>query len=291
MFISSSAIKTANVRSDTAKAFYLAEAGIQYARFQLSQDWTDHSSKINVPLGEGEYDMTIYEVDTDGDSIMDPDKLGVRATGKRTAINNGNEFTRTVEVILKLDAGGFPGIPEVEAAIEADGDVTVGGNAELDPSEPVTFSDFTFEDIFGMTKETLKDIVINTAGDDDSVTYYNGAFSNEAADGVTWVTATGPQITMNSWTGSGVLIIEGDMKITGGSFNGLLWVVGTLTVSGNPVINGGIFVESDFTTDTTVTGTARINKDNDSVAAASDSLQTLLDSILPRIESWTEPTQ
>jgi len=290
-FINSSAIRTVNTRTDTAKAFYLAEAGIQYARFQLSQDWTDHSSKTNIPLGEGEYDMNIYEVDTDNDGTMDPDKLRVRSTGKKAAINSDNEFARTIEVILQSDAEAFSGIPGVNAAIEADGDVIIQGNAELDPSEPVTYSDFTFESIFGMTKETLKNIVINNAASNDSVTYYDGAFSNEAVDGITWITATDPQITTNSWTGSGLLVIEGDMKITGGTFNGLLWVDGTLTINGNPEINGGIYVESDFNTDTTDIGTARINQNDDYVAAASDEVKTLLGSILPRIESWEEPTQ
>ena len=114
-------------------------------------------------------------------------------------------------------------------------------------------------------------------------TVYDAAILNDVVTGITWVEdATNmSKITSNTWNGSGILVIIGDLKISGGDFNGVLWVEGGLFISGNTEINGALFVESGVTVDTTVTGTADITLDSDEIDAAFSGLP-------PFIESWRE---
>ena len=120
-------------------------------------------------------------------------------------------------------------------------------------------------------------------------TYYTTSFSNDPAEGITWIepNATDPQITQAGWTGSGLLIVEDNLKITGGTFDGVIWVVGTLDISGNPVINGSIFVECEATIETTVTGNPTITFDSEAIEGI-EGVSYTLTSLSSVIELWQE---
>jgi type II secretory pathway pseudopilin PulG len=137
-----------------------------------------------------------------------------------------------------------------------------------------------FEDIFTLSKTEMKALAQSLYPS----TYYNRAFTDaDTATQITWVESpsTESQITASGWSGNGLFIVHGDLKVTGGVFDGVLWVDGALQVSGNPTFNGGLFVESGVTVDTEITGTATINYDTDDI---SDAFLNLL----PVIESWEE---
>jgi len=131
----------------------------------------------------------------------------------------------------------------------------------------------SFEDVFGVTKTEMEAI----AQSQFPSTYYTSAIHNDVVTGLTWISAPGTesQITTNTWSGDGVLVVEGDLQITGGDFSGIIWVEGVLRISGNPDIEGGIFVESGISVDTTVTGNAEIDFDGDAVSDAFSYLTSL----------------
>ena len=68
---------------------------------------------------------------------------------------------------------------------------------------------------------------------------------------ITWFGLSDPDskvvISSTGWTGSGILIVEGNLRITGGTFSRIIYVTGTcvLDVTGNASITGEIYVEGD----------------------------------------------
>jgi hypothetical protein len=277
MLMSSTEIRMVRMQSDSTRALYLAEAGLEHVRVQLDQDWSDHTSLSNITLGEGTYSVNISEYESDGTTELPADELRVESTG------NVNEASRTIEIMLKSLVGTGSGGANVDSPIETEGTLTILGSADINPEGGEEENvDLSFETIFGITKEDMEEIAQNNFPN----TYYTTVFHNETATGLTWIDTPGieSQITTVGWTGDGILVIEGDMQITGGTFDGVIWVIGALLVSGNPTINGGIFVESGITVDTTVTGNATINF---SASAVGDAF-SYLTQLPPVIESWQE---
>jgi len=100
---------------------------------------------------------------------------------------------------------------------------------------------------------------------------YNGVYDYDSD--VTWLdlsngTPDDPSddgtamITRTDWNGEGILVVQGNLRITGGVFDGVIYVLGTLSMStGNPEIRGTIFVDGNSTDVTTIGGTATINYD------------------------------
>ena len=107
---------------------------------------------------------------------------------------------------------------------------------------------------------------------------------------ITWINEDNEfKITKTGgWMGSGIMVIDGDLDISGGTFDGVIWVTGKLSISGNPVINGSIFVEGEATVDTTVTGTAVISFDQSAIDDAFSNLSTFPVSPKPAVLSWQE---
>ena len=120
---------------------------------------------------------------------------------------------------------------------------------------------FDFEEIFGYTKEEIEDGATHLYVDPEN--------NIIPVDNITWVNFVENDdflISDNNWEGSGILIINGDMHITGGYFEGIIWVVGNLRITGNPIIEGAIFVEGGTDIETTLsTGNPTINYNSDVV--------------------------
>ncbi|OGX18540.1 MAG: hypothetical protein A3K83_07620 [Omnitrophica WOR_2 bacterium RBG_13_44_8b] len=106
-------------------------------------------------------------------------------------------------------------------------------------------------------------------------------------DGITWVDLSPGEelrISSDTWSGSGLLVVGGDAQITGGTFNGILYVIGKLRMSGNPVINGSVLAESQAEIDTTLTGNVTISYDSGAITSALGPLGF----VAPVIVSWEE---
>ena len=74
--------------------------------------------------------------------------------------------------------------------------------------------------------------------------------------------------------------IGGDLDIGGDKFDGVIWVIGELRITGNTVIKGAIFVEGGVTVDTTIGGTAKIFFEQSEIDDAFSNLSNVL--------SWQE---
>jgi len=79
------------------------------------------------------------------------------------------------------------------------------------------------------------------------------------ADAIYWVKITSDkkqlQIPKTGWQGNNViLIVEGDCDVEGGTFSGILWVMGELKIAGNTNINGAVLSEETTEVKTSVTG-------------------------------------
>ncbi|MCK4419766.1 pilus assembly PilX N-terminal domain-containing protein, partial [Candidatus Aerophobetes bacterium] len=275
-FLNAGVMENSLVRRQIHKnqAFYLAEAGVEHARVQLGKDWNDLTPIDSTSLEAGTYNVTIYTTDSSGADLP--------ATKRRVqSIGAVGEISKTVEVILRKPPTGSG----VDSALTAGGDIIVKGSAEITPPpEPEDeFYNFElgenpgdglslFEEIFSVTKEEMKAIAQRSPN-----RYYDGFIKNDIVENITWVDGAPDQseITTDTWSGSGIWIVNGDLKITGGTFEGILWVIGSLYLgAGNPVISGAVFVECGAQVDTTVTGNATIELNTEAVDDAFGDLGT-----------------
>jgi len=152
-------------------------------------------------------------------------------------LTEGDQLTLEIKVVKGLPTD--PG--RVTDILEVTGNITVGGSADINGTT-TEGSTFSFNDVFGTDGATLKNDYSNVVVDP--------ANNYQPVEGLTWFetdTATKVSMTNTGWSGSGVMVVEGDLQITGGTFNGIIWVTGNcdLDVSGNVNINGAIFVEGD----------------------------------------------
>ena len=271
----------------------LAEAGIQAALWELGFGqslWTGWDTSGAV------YTKTVLSFQTQGgkvigDYVMSVSNITstsatVTAIGYAPNMTNIDKVERTVEV--DAERIGNPG--NVNSALQAGGNVLVSGNGKIDGGTsvgvtvPAGFTATTagsgeitgtpptnnapfpsIEDIFGFTKEEMEGI---------STRNYTDPPNNSDVDGITWVKFQDNsefKITTAGWYGSGILVVDGDLAISGGTFDGIIYVFGNLTVSGNPQISGGVLVQTQIDTTATITaGTPFIAYDSVNIANAFD---------------------
>ena len=301
--------KMAKKWADSVRACYAAESGINRAIVALNnyKDDTDAwegdgwvtsnpdlytlslqplvSSEKKKPEDTINERIAYYKI-----NLIDP------GTEAPTAVSTGysptiNDSRRTIRAPLK----------RMEAAITAKGAVVLKGNAEVN-GEINEFADFSFDSIFrdeiGTVKgdtetevvtdpvnnyepvphpaDTYTDVNGNDIYDDGDILIMdyneNGAWDDEKR--ITWFELSGSSqamITEDSWSGSSLLIVEnGDLKITGGNFNGVIYVMGNLTIAGNAIITGGIFVDGTVDDITNVSGTPSITYDEGEITGVFD---------------------
>ena len=53
-------------------------------------------------------------------------------------------------------------------------------------------------------------------------------------------------VTSSTWSGTGVLVIDGDARFSSGQFNGIIWVTGWVDIWGDFVLNGAILAEDEI---------------------------------------------
>ncbi|MDP8230378.1 MAG: hypothetical protein P9L93_04655 [Candidatus Gorgyraea atricola] len=257
--------RVASKERDSMQAFWLAEAGLDKAISDLS------TASFSATLGSGSYS-------TQTSSVSSTRYLVVSTGGvPDTDTTDPNNIVRTIRAIVEQSA--LAGPSGVTSAITANGDVVVRGSAEINGDIDENYV-FDFEEIFGISKETMEDSANNS--------YVDPPNNVTPVSNITWVDIDSLEdfrITDNNWTGNGILVVNGDAKITGGHFEGIIWIIGSLWISGDPVIDGAIFVESGTEFDTTVTGNPTVNFDGDDVLSAFDYLPSDLP---PSLISWKE---
>ncbi|MFH1479174.1 MAG: hypothetical protein ABIG92_05325 [Candidatus Omnitrophota bacterium] len=258
--------RISNVQRDLTQAFWLGEAGLDMAIAALPN--TAQISNSNFA------NLNIGSCITKTEQI---DASNIYRVYSRGSVNN---LIRQVMALVELPDSDSDS-EDITSVITAAGDVIIKGNAQVNGTIS-TFATFSIEEVLGMSAEVLKSRATH---------YYNDPDNNILpVDGLTWVDISEGEefrITENGWSGQNLLIVDGDMSITGGRFDGILWVIGELRISGNPIINGAIFVEAGAAEiDTTLTGTPIISYDQTIISDAFDWLPPPTAQVL----SWREVT-
>lgn len=258
--------RVADKERDTVQALWLAEAGLDRAIAELP------NTSLSGTLGNGAYSSQT--------AALTSSRYLINATGgvPGTNLADPNNAIRKVSAIVELPLNPASS-GDVTSAIAASGDVEVRGSAVVNGTideEAV----FDFEDVFGISKEAMKSGATHN--------YTDPANNISPVDHATWVdinTAAEMKVSDSGWSGSGILVVDGDLTITGGHFSGIIWVIGTLRVSGNPVIDGAIFVESGAEVDTTLTGNPTVSFDANAVSNAFGFIPSIS---TPHVISWKE---
>ena len=277
------------------KAFYLAEGGVEHTRVILGKhwdDWQDYSLVTPNPELEleGTYVATIFDTDTDGTTPLPAEKRRVRSIG------TVKEISQTVQVIVRQPPSGA----KIDTVLESGGTVEVASNAVtvsglvrardaiIDKHDQITDEEldpFLFDDPDAYFEETFnatKDQMMEKAKTDGI--YYEDPINNDPVNKITWIETPGEesQITASTWSGDGIFIVNGDLKMTGGTFDGIIWITGGLTIpTGNPVINGAVFVEGEISVD--IGGTFDLIYNLDIIEEAIEEIGTL-----PWVEFWEQ---
>jgi hypothetical protein len=244
---------------NSTRAFWLAEAGIAEGIINLPND-------TSGCIGGSNY---CYAVDT---SLLPATTYyQIDSTGSVTLPQGGSIQRRLIAVVDSH--------VKFEYAIETTVDLVIQGNVDIDSQNPN--SALNFADSFGCSKAEMESYATHSYTDPDN--------NVSPCNGITWVdVSSGSEfmITSENWSGSGILVVNGDAQITGGHFNGIIYVIGKLRMSGNPTINGSIIAESDteLVEDTTITGRVTINYDVGAITTAIMPLEF----IPPEIVSWRE---
>ncbi|MFC1898057.1 hypothetical protein ACFLYJ_00635 [Candidatus Cloacimonadota bacterium] len=132
--------------------------------------------------------------------------------------------------------------------------VTMQGNAVINGGKEENAAlDFTAT--FGMSMADMKSIADNY--------YKNPNNKISPINGITYVELTGTKKLQMSgnWSGSGILIVDGNFKDTGkADFDGVIWVDdGYFQMTGQSEINGAVYVNSNDTVK--LAGNAEVNYD------------------------------
>lgn len=259
-------------------AYWLAEAGVTEAVKQLPSAGA-LSGNILVGATSGSYSTTTQLAGGNYDII---------STGTFSGVQ------RTIKVTASLPTLGFGNITN---AIMTTGDFTIKGSVDINPDGSyATKSQLNFEEVFGASKDVVKSFSDHL--------YVNPAANQQPVSGITWVDLNGDSpstaitYTISSnWSGSGLLIIDGHrnsstenisaLEISGSwHFNGVIWVIGKIKISGTPVITGSVFAESAVDVDSTLTGNATLNYSSTGVADAFGLLTGK--TMIPTVKAWYE---
>lgn len=246
---------------NSTRAFWLAEAGI-------AEVLANMPNNASGTIGSGNYAYSAVCAPLTGDYYQ------VDSTGTVT-LPNSDTVTRSLNAVVRtdpVDASNF------QHAIRTTVELIVRGSVDINgPSEE--FASLNFPDLFEHSKEEIESYATHV--------YTDPPVDVAPVDTITWVNLSEGEelrISSDTWSGSGILVVEGDAQITGGTFSGIIYIMGELRMSGNPVINGTILAESSAELDTTLTGNVTINYDVQAIADALEALQF----ISPEIVSWRE---
>lgn len=248
----------------SARAFWLAEAGLAEALANMPND-------VSGVIGDSRYTYSVNTQPLSGFS----DYYEMTSTG--AVVFSGGSVSRVVSAVARtvgVDTANFQHAIRTTVALDVQGSVDITGDIEENAS-------LDFPDLFGITKAEMEVY---------ASTVYNDPVNNiMPVEGITWVNVSEGEefrVSISNWEGSGLLIVNGNVRISGGSFDGILYVTGELRITGNPIINGSILVESDteVVEDTAIQGNVTINYDEQGISVALDPLSFLF----PEVVSWRE---
>jgi hypothetical protein len=229
----------------------LAEAGVEKALYRLTMDDT-YTGEVGAVLGDGTFTVQITNL-SDGKKQVDsggfiPNSTNpsavrkIRVIAKRpdnpatagacvVGLTEGKNFIFTGNATIDGKTGSAVQVPNLNM-------VTVKGGPQIIGNPPIAENTPpSFKDTFGLTEEEMKALA----------NVYENPKNNfpNPANGITWVEGDA-QYTKSGWCGQGILIVTGDLILTGGVFNGIIYVMGNADVSaGNADVNGAVFIKGE----------------------------------------------
>jgi hypothetical protein len=254
------------------KAKNISNEGLHYAIKQIVQDkvslvQTETTlSYSGFDVLDGTIDSIRYVKNTTGDTLT--------ITCYASAIINGQVKNYDSSALVVYTPGSS------HKAFNCSKTVTLRGNAVINGGldENATLD---FQTTFGMTMAQMK------ANADHY--YRNPRNSISPISGITYVELSGNKSLHMSghWTGSGILIVDGNFKDTGqANFNGIIWVNdGYFQASGNSEINGAVFVDTDPGDTVKMSGNSEVNYDETIVTNLIGSQSSSSGSVI-EILSW-----
>ena len=288
--------------ANNIRALYAAESGINRAIQDLNSNDFSAWTIVGIirtlgplPLVDnGGVTVGFYEVELD---MTDPENPDAEATGYSPTLTDSARSLRVdigrieAAIIAKGDVeeGGnalITGPDPTEDYVEEFAIfsfLNIFGNTmaniKSDPDTIVVFNPANNYAPVADWRETYTDV--DTDGVYDLGEPFVDANGNGECDEyrITWFdipVGNQAKITATSWRGAArnddpthgllddgtILVVEGDVEITGGDFYGVLYVAGNLTfAAGNASITGAIFVDGNVEDTTSVLGTVVITYD------------------------------
>lgn len=268
-------LSSSNIAELQAKA--LCHEAIVYGMRNINE------GTITLTAGENTQTYANFEV---MDGTIDSIQFISNTTNDTIEIISYAGYQNANETIQHKSSALVCWVPtHAQGAMYANGAIEVGGSADItgnlyENCDPP----LDFEDFFGITKAEMDAIADNHFEDPPN--------NPEGFEDITWVSFANEggslKVTTADWAGSGILIIDGDAHFSGGSFEGIMWITGTLFINGNNGFNGAIYCEGGIQyEDVTVLGNCQIAYDWGAILAAFNDAFLTLEYEL-KIISWFE---
>lgn len=253
-------------QNNSIRTFYLAEAGMEEAIYRLKKgdDYNNFSGLLYGAADEYDVDITPNASPLPSPSVT---TYAIDSSGSYPDVSASGKITRRIKANVDVKPNGDPS--KITNAIEVNGTLTLSGAVEINGGmRENVLLDFGY--IFDIAKEQMEAMAHNKYTDPEN--------NKIPVNKITWVNLVNQpefRISETGWSGSGILVVRKPagstspaLEIEGGAFNGVIWVIGNLRISGNAVINGAIFVEGGSAEVSKLTGTPVINYDAAQVANA-----------------------
>jgi len=264
------------------QAFWLAEAEIQRAVSQLPDISFNCSDCSDVELGDN-YNYTI----TTGLKPGYHHRWVINSIGK---ILDTTGFVTLAQRKIQVEAG-----PDAINAFQTTGTLKPGSEDQISPYGSYSLGSdnftYTFEELFGSLNSTTSGVqVLTNPKNNQDVTDGGDPLIQLPQNGIIWVNGDF-MISSNGWNYGGILIVNGNFIMTGGSFTGMVWVNGAVSmIEGNPGVVGAVFVNDPNG------GQTKIDSSSSKIvysALAIDQSYDLLPSVVPpetyrHIMQWEE---
>ena len=255
--------------TNSIRAFWLAEAGAAQAIAALpSTTALSGTLESNIRY---QYSTTTTFISSGATDIYRIDANGA------VSIPGGGSVQRNVEVYISLDP------PDPEAfgyALEAEGEIKFTGSADIGPEghDYNEYASISFPDRIGLSTDEAEVIAENDGVHTTVANAGDNYVPSGIEDSIHWVDIQAPlkqaRIPQEGWTGSGILIVNGELELNGGTFYGIIWVIGKLSIAGNADIHGAIIAECGSEIKTSVTGNPQLTWDPDAIEDALGLLET-----------------
>ena len=181
----------------------------------------------NFDVIDGTIDSIKYVVSS-GDTM--------RITSYVTANINGKETQyESIAEVYYSDANTFQNIITTSNELHgALGNANIVGNV-------IEHVELDFEEVFGISLARIRRLA--------NYDYVNPSPNMSPVAGITYIETSGnrkAKVTTTGWSGSGILIVDGVFELTGGYFEGIIWVEsGEFRVAGGAEVRGAIFINDD----------------------------------------------